>query len=95
MTDEQRDHLERLSEHYASVGVRSAPEGSDVIFDCYSTGLPERCVFCGEDEPSHQNISDPLPWHFHAFRVAVPVRTYRVAPSGFRQRLDRLEQVAS
>jgi hypothetical protein len=95
MTDEQRDQLERLSEHYASVGVRSAPEGADVIFDCYDVGLPERCVWCGEEADDHPSDDFRTERLTHYFRVAVPVRTYRVAPSGFRQRLDRLEQVAS
>ena len=78
-TARQQDQLDRLAKEYKSVSVRKDSHSLSLLVDCFTCGMPELCVSCGKDELEH------LRGGVHNFRVAVPVATYRISPSGFRQ----------
>jgi hypothetical protein len=88
VTAHQQTKLNELAQEFRSVGVREDSETRSVFLDCFDVSLPEACVRCGDD-------SDHLSAHFdHSFVVAVPVKTYRVSPSGFRQDITPVESAA-
>jgi hypothetical protein len=73
----QREVLEDLASVFASVGVRGTGTHS-VYMDCYEQ-QPDACSACG----THQDDHEDGIWD-HDYRVPVPVKTYRVMPSGFK-----------
>lgn len=79
MTAHQQSKLNDLAREFQSVGVREDSHSRSIFVDVYDHGLPERCVECGSDD-SHLGAD-------HSFKVAHPVATFRISPSGFTQNL--------
>lgn len=95
MTAHQQTKVNELAKVYQSTRVRECHETSSVFVECYRDPTPELCVECGEEREAHlhptdgpyfRSLSNPL----HYFKVAAPVAQFRISPSGFRQRLDRV-----
>jgi len=78
----QRQKVDQLAGEYHSVSPRDVRDGTDsIVVDCYGTALPELCTVCGCEDVDHLG-DDGLG---HPFRMAWPVASFRVAPSGFVQ----------
>jgi hypothetical protein len=78
LTEEQERAIAELAGSYWSVALR-ATDTASIYIDCYEVGkLANACAHCSLPPEDHDG-SD------HAYRVSMPARTYRIAPSGFRQ----------
>lgn len=81
MTRQQQERIDQLATEYHSVSPRLDSHSLSYYVDCYATALPERCSACGREDVDHLGPD----YIGHHFRVAVPVATFRIAPSGFKQ----------
>jgi hypothetical protein len=84
VTAHQQSKLNQLKSEYRSAKDRQDSHSLSILVDCYDVPHPECCVRCGSEDDHISARFD------HPFWVAAPVATFRLSPSGFQQRIDKV-----
>lgn len=78
----QQYEIDRLRLRYPTVKVDPDPETLSVWVECYDASTPDLCRDCGLEDIDHL-----APMVDHPHRRTFPLKRFRIAPSGFVQKV--------